>query len=103
MAQLKARKKASTVTLREKGQLTLPAAICRALGVKPGDYLDLNVEDGRIILRPSQDAALDTLTELRRAIAESGVTEEELIASGEEVAREQFRRDYPELADEIGI
>jgi len=103
MASVKTRKHASSVTLRQKGQLTLPADVCRALGVKAGDYLELTVEGSRIILRPSHEAALDALTELRHAIAESGVTEAELIASGEEIAKEQFRRDYPELADELGI
>ena len=35
-----------------KGQVVLPGPIRRRLGLRPGDPLDANVEEGRIVLTP---------------------------------------------------
>jgi antitoxin component of MazEF toxin-antitoxin module len=35
------------------GAVTLPADLCRAAGVAPGDDLVAEVQDGRIILQPA--------------------------------------------------
>lgn len=35
-----------------RGQVTLPAEVRRALGLKGGDSLEVGVEDGRIVLQP---------------------------------------------------
>lgn len=35
-----------------KGQVVLPGPIRRRLGLRPGDPLDANIEDGRIVLTP---------------------------------------------------
>ncbi len=40
---------------------------------------------------------------LRRAIRESGVTEEDLLESGRQVREELFRERYPDLAKKYGI
>ena len=40
------------VSLREKGRITIPVSIRRALGLRVGDRLDLSVKDGTIILKP---------------------------------------------------
>jgi AbrB family looped-hinge helix DNA binding protein len=34
------------------GQVVLPGPIRRRLGLRPGDPLDANIEDGRIVLTP---------------------------------------------------
>ena len=38
--------------VRPASQLTLPADVCRALGIKPGDYLDATILDKGVLLRP---------------------------------------------------
>ena len=91
------------IVLREKRQLTLPAEVCEALGIKPGDSLEVEVQDGTLIARPGRKAALDALTALRRAILASGVGEEEMLTSLQEVRTELFREDHPELAAKYGI
>ena len=91
------------IVLREKRQLTLPAEICEALGIKPGDSLDINVQDGALVARPGRKAALDALTEIHRIFAESGVTEEEFLESGRLIRNELFKRDHPELAKQLGL
>jgi AbrB family looped-hinge helix DNA binding protein len=83
-----------TVVLRPRRQVTLPREVCEALDIKPGDRLVLEVADGVLVARPGRKAALDALEELRRAMAESGVTEEELLESGRQVREELFKERY---------
>ena len=35
-----------------KGQVVLPGPIRRRLGIRPGDPLEANIEEGRIVLTP---------------------------------------------------
>jgi AbrB family looped-hinge helix DNA binding protein len=35
-----------------KGQVVLPGPLRRRLNIRPGDPLDANIEDGRIVLTP---------------------------------------------------
>src|SRR4030043_474689 len=39
------------VKVRKKAQLTLPLSVRRKLGIEEGDYVDVNVRDGEIVLR----------------------------------------------------
>jgi len=77
-----ARSPEGEVTLRPKRQLTLPAEICEALGIEPGDMLELSV-DGRVLTaRPKKAKAMDALREIRDSFARSGITEAELLKAG---------------------
>ena len=40
------------IQVRKKAQITIPSKIRKILGVKEGDYLDVEVEDNKIILTP---------------------------------------------------
>ncbi len=40
--------------LSTKGQVVLPSPLRRRLGIEPGDPLDVDVEDGRVILTPKK-------------------------------------------------
>ena len=44
----------SEITLSSKGQITVPVAIRRRLGVKAGDRLQFVVEEGEVRLRPAR-------------------------------------------------
>lgn len=74
--------KEEEVTLRTKRQLTLPAGICEALGIEPGDRLELSVEGDVLMARPIKAKARDALREIRESFARSGIGEEELLAAG---------------------
>jgi antitoxin MazE len=39
------------IQLRKKAQLTLPLSVRKELGVEEGDYLDVQVRDGEIVLK----------------------------------------------------
>ncbi len=65
----------SEVVLRPKRQLTLPAEICEALEIGPGDRLELSVEGRTLVARPKKIKALDALREIRESFARSGISE----------------------------
>ena len=49
-----------------KRQITLPASQCDQLGIKPGDYIEIFVADGRLtIVRKVEGAAQGLLRPLR--------------------------------------
>ncbi len=39
------------IQVRKKAQLTLPLSVRRKLGVEEGDYMDVQVRDGEIVLK----------------------------------------------------
>ncbi|AMA74840.1 hypothetical protein TthSNM11_01500 [Thermus thermophilus] len=69
-------------SLSKRGQITLPAEVRRALGLKPGDTLVVRVEAGRVVLEPAVVLPVELYTEERiREFAENAqVTPEELDA-----------------------
>ncbi|HLG10324.1 MAG TPA: AbrB/MazE/SpoVT family DNA-binding domain-containing protein [Dehalococcoidia bacterium] len=91
------------ISVREKRQVTLPASVCKELGIEPGDLLDATVDEGALVIRPARKAALDALKELQRAIKESGVTLSDLLEGGQQVRKEIFRESYPELAEKYDL
>src|SRR3972149_3720437 len=58
--------------LRDRRQVTIPRAVCEELGVRPGDRLELRVEDGTLIVRPGRGAGLGGVRGLPPAPAGSG-------------------------------
>jgi len=68
--------------LSPRGQVTLPAAIRKALGLKAGDALLLRVEEGRVVLEPARVLPVEAYTEerIREFTQAAEVSEEELAA-----------------------
>lgn len=83
-------------TMRQRGQITLPADVRLSLGLKPGDSLTLEVQDGSLVLTPSRQRALDARKAIHEAFLRAGITEEELLEdlrrSREEITRERRAR-----------
>ncbi|MBL7208942.1 MAG: AbrB/MazE/SpoVT family DNA-binding domain-containing protein [Dehalococcoidia bacterium] len=42
---------AELVQVRKKAQLTLPQSVRRELGIEEGDFLDVRVQDGAVVLK----------------------------------------------------
>jgi len=51
----------SAIRVKNKAQITLPVRVRKALGIKEGDYLNVTLEGGRVILTPQ--VMLDKLPE----------------------------------------
>ncbi len=58
-------KNRSLVQLGKRGQLTLPAEVRKALGLKPGDALVVRVEGGRVVLEPAAVLPIEIYDEAR--------------------------------------
>lgn len=80
--------------LRPRRQITLPAEVCEALSLRLGDRIELSLVDGGVLLRPKKTVALEALHEIRRAFAESGVSEEEIQAEGRGIRERLSRERY---------
>jgi len=72
----------AVLTLSKRGQITLPAGVRKALGLKPGDLLVVRVEEGRVILEPAVALPVEVYTEerLREFEEAARVSPEELEA-----------------------
>ena len=83
--------------VRRNGALTLPAVLRRKYGIEVGDVVTLiDLGDGSILLTPivtQVDRLADRIT---KAVAEAGVTEDEIFAALDE-ERERF---YAERYDQ---
>jgi bifunctional DNA-binding transcriptional regulator/antitoxin component of YhaV-PrlF toxin-antitoxin module len=69
-----------TLTLGKEGQVSLPASILRRLGLSPDAVLTAEVTgDGGILLRPAEDALIETYDDERLAefADENRLTEDE--------------------------
>ncbi len=58
-----------------KRQITLPAIRCDQLGIKPGDYIETFVADGRLTIVRKKEGAAQRL--LRRVKGDPSVTDQE--------------------------
>ena len=81
-------------TIRERRQVTLPADVCRELGLEVGDSVSLELLEGSIKLTPDRKRFLDALAAIQQAFQQSGITEEELLEEGSRVRREITRELY---------
>ncbi len=85
-------RKASHVTrVGKRNQVTIPAAMLRALGVAPGDRVEVSGDDGVLSLRKAEDP----FERLRRLRVRAGVPElsdEEIALAITEARLERARR-----------
>jgi AbrB family looped-hinge helix DNA binding protein len=90
------------VILRGRRQVTLPAQVCERMGLQTGDRLEMRVEDDTLVVKPKKGLALRALREIQAAFAASGIREEELQQSGQEIRdqiyRERHVRKMPRLS-----
>ena len=52
-------------TVSSRYQITLPAEVRKALGIKPGDQLEVEVKGGRIVLRLARPPLRELLKKLQ--------------------------------------
>lgn len=82
------------VVLRPGRQMTLPAAVCKALGLHVGDHLALSVTDGGVVMTPKRVVALRALEAIQDAFGRAGISEEALQEEGRRVRARVSRARY---------
>jgi AbrB family looped-hinge helix DNA binding protein len=68
--------------IQEKGQVTLPAAVRRRLGLKKGDLVAVTETPDGILITPQEVVATKALAEIGAALQEQGLSLEEMIERG---------------------
>ena len=85
------------VRVQEKGQVTLPAAIRRRLGIKKGDLVAVEETPEGVLITTRAMAAINGLTEIGDALREQGLTLEDMIERGKAIREELYRGQYGHL------
>ena len=88
----------TSVQVRQRGTLTLPAELRNKYNIKPGDTFQVVDLDGILILTPMAPVVPELAREIERARLEAGLTVEELLAG----LREQREKYYHETYDDNG-
>lgn len=85
---------ANLVRVQEKGQVTLPAAARRRLGIKKGDIVAVTETADGFLIVPQAIIAANDIENMRRILEEEGFSLDELIESGREIRGELLREKY---------
>ena len=82
------------VRIQEKGQVTLPAAVRKQLGLEKGDLVAVVATPEGVLITPQEVVASKALDEIGAILPEQGLSLEELIEAGrdgrDELVREQY-------------
>ena len=82
------------VRVQEKGQVTLPTEFRKRLGMKKGDLVAVTETPEGLLITPQEVVAARALDRIGAALAEQGLSLDELIESGREERTELIRERY---------
>ncbi|HZB87671.1 MAG TPA: AbrB/MazE/SpoVT family DNA-binding domain-containing protein [Terracidiphilus sp.] len=77
------------IQLGEKGRLVIPAAMREALGIKPGDQIELRVQDHELRISTRRARIRRAQARVRQYIPEGVLLSEELSAERREAAKHE--------------
>ena len=89
----------TTVQVRERGVLTLPAELRRKYGISKGDTFSLVDLDGVFVLTPMTPMVPELAREIERARLEAGLSLEDLLAGIREQRERYYAENYADKAD----
>jgi AbrB family looped-hinge helix DNA binding protein len=85
----------TTLQIRSKGTVTLPIELRRKYGIDEGDVITLiDLEDGSFLLIPIVTQVDRLGDRVARAMAEAGVSEDELLAALDEERERYYQERY---------
>jgi AbrB family looped-hinge helix DNA binding protein len=85
---------AHLVRVQEKGQVTLPAAVRKRLGLRKGDLVSVEVTPQGALITPQEVIATRALDRIGEALRERGLTLEQMIESGRDERAELIAQLY---------
>ena len=68
------------IQIRQRGRLTIPAALRRKYGIREGDTYYLVDVHGVLVLSPTESVVPELAREIERLRTEAGLSTEELLA-----------------------
>jgi AbrB family looped-hinge helix DNA binding protein len=82
------------VRMQEKGQVTIPTAIRKKLGLKQGDLVAVMETPEGVFITPQQVVAAKALDSIGDILKEKGLSLDELIASGWQIRGDILQGTY---------
>jgi AbrB family looped-hinge helix DNA binding protein len=82
------------VRVQEKGQVTIPQAIRKKLGLKQGDLVAVMETPDGVFITPQQVVATKAVDSIGDILKEKGVSLDELIAQGREIRTDILQETY---------
>ena len=82
------------VRVQDKGQVTLPAAVRRRLGLKKGDLVAVEETSEGVLITPQALLALRDLDRMGAILREQGITLDEWMESGRTIREELYHEKY---------
>src|SRR5919106_927346 len=82
------------VRIQEKGQVTIPTAIRKKLGLKRGDLVAVMETPDGVFITPQQVMATKALDSIGNILKEQGLSLEEVINSGRELRTDILHETY---------
>jgi AbrB family looped-hinge helix DNA binding protein len=82
------------VRIQEKGQITLPAAVRKRLGLKKGDMVAVVATPEGVLITPQAVVATRALAEIGDALREQGLSLEDMIERGRVIRGQLLREQY---------
>jgi AbrB family looped-hinge helix DNA binding protein len=76
--------------ISEKGRLVIPAKLREALGIHPGDVVELRIEDDELRIVTLDRRIRETRRRLRQVFGSERVLSDELIEERREAARREL-------------
>jgi AbrB family looped-hinge helix DNA binding protein len=82
------------VRVQEKGQVTIPTAIRKKLGLKQGDLVAVMETPEGVFITPQQVVATKAFDRIGDILKEQGLSVEKLIASGRQIRTDLLQETY---------
>ncbi|HUS60217.1 MAG TPA: AbrB/MazE/SpoVT family DNA-binding domain-containing protein [Nevskiaceae bacterium] len=82
------------VNIRDRRQITLPADVLNQLSLSVGDNLAIQVKEQKLVAKPVQKQAVDTLKAIQKIFQNSKVSEDELQKSGRKLRKKLSEKIY---------
>jgi len=80
--------------IRDRRQVTLPAAMLQKLSLSVGDKLAFQIEDKKLVAKPIKVQSIDTMKSIQQVFQKAGIIEKELQANGQNLRSKLNRELY---------
>jgi len=86
---------ATTVQIRGKGNITLPASLRKKYHLEEGEFFNLiDIGDGSFFLVPKESKVMKTADKVAKKVKEANVTLEDLLETLDEERKRYYKEHY---------